>query len=89
MTWQPIETAPDSGPVLLYFGALKFRTGDGETAPPMGDPRDYIDRVVAGYCEDGDIFEANTGHSLFEEWRGTDLQPTHWMPLPPPPGADT
>jgi hypothetical protein len=85
MKWQPIETAPKDGPVLLYFANRKFHHPDG-TPASMGEVRGYVERTEVGFCENGEICESGTGHDVFEEWRGPENLPTHWMPLPEPPG---
>jgi hypothetical protein len=73
--WKPIHTAPRDGTLVLCWV---------EQRP--------------GYCEEtGDIPDDEGGHMLiyFEggEWRflygdedAIEYGPTHWMPLPPPPG---
>ena len=80
MEWQPIETAPKDGPVLLYFAAMQFQMIDGMRA--------HVERTAVGFCDDGDVCEQGTGHSLFEDWRDPEIRPTHWMPLPEPPQTE-
>lgn len=83
--WQPIETAPKDGAVLLYFGNRKWRKPSGEPAD-LGLHELLVDRVEAAVCEGGDIYEAFTGHSVFEDGRHPDNTPTLWAPLEPPAG---
>lgn len=69
MSWQPIETAPKDGTVVLIH--------DPDDAP-------YTGIVTIG------LFDG-------EKWNGCDhgyhmnagiiVAPTHWMPLPSPPGT--
>lgn len=55
--WQPIETAPDGGVVVLFCDARGNRWSE---------------------CSFGEHLHDVTA---------TGYPPTHWMPLPPPPGA--
>jgi Protein of unknown function (DUF551) len=58
--WQPIETAPRDGTMVLVF-----------RAPETG----YEKRVYGvDYTKGGEWWLSRT-----------QMQPTHWMPLPPPP----
>lgn len=70
--WQPIETAPDSEPILV-------------NAPGADRGRDSCEVVVV-VRTDGEIYYwtnggPNGGSDLFFKYG----LPTHWMPLPPPP----
>lgn len=58
MNWNPIETAPKDGSVLVYC--------------PDNNWKIY----VANRDSYGGWMQSNSG------W---DCNPTHWMPLPPPP----
>jgi hypothetical protein len=85
-TWKALsefEVIPD-GPVLLYFGARQWRTADGAAAQ-LDTVRDYVERAGAAFAEAGDIFEAGTAHSVWEDWRFPCNVPTHWMPMPAAP----
>lgn len=71
--WQPIETAPESEPILVF-------------APKAHRGHDSCEVVVL-YHVDGEIHwwtngGANAGSDLYFE---PDETPTHWMPLPDPP----
>ena len=78
--WQPISITPDAPTaVLLFFGDATWWQMD------MDPPRD--ERFDVG-AWDGEYWRENgTGHDLFEDWRGPEQLPTHWMPLPAPPAA--
>ena len=54
--WQPIETAPRDGKIILIYG------------------EDF--GVTEGRCDQG---------YWLVFWYHTDVNPTHWMPLPEPP----
>ena len=85
MEWQPIETAPKYNvPVLLYFGRRAWRDTNGMPVN-LDAVREIVERTEVAFCDDGDILECGTAHSVWEEWRGPENMPTHWMPLPPPP----
>lgn len=77
MNWQPIETAPKDGTVVLLFG-----TWAGEIAGV-----DDAKTVDIGYWRGGssdydgdDWWRLSTGDA-YSCW----MKPTHWMPLPEPP----
>ena len=75
MTWQPIETAPKDGTMVDLWGINHL------THNKRGE---RIVNASWGVCTDW------MGNEL-EDWRhgrGEDYQPTHWMPLPPPPTYD-
>jgi len=85
MTWQPIETAPDNTFMLVYEdGAIRalMRVNGSFIAPgfpaiishPWGD-------VIVG--EEVKRF-LPPGYRLALQ-DGCCENPTHWMPLPPPP----
>lgn len=64
--WQPIETAPKGGPLLLWVD-----TDDG------GEPMVLYRNADGDWLYDG---EPTYCASFY-------LNPTHWMPLPPPPAT--
>ena len=72
--WQPIETAPRDQ-ALILFGSQR--------------PHDMVfmagPSVFAGYWDIIDGAWCATGST----WAGPFYDPTHWMPLPPPPEALT
>jgi hypothetical protein len=71
MEWQPIESAPKDGSVILawrfYPIAIRWAEGDlwGWQAMPLG-------AMFEPFEENG--------------YLSGDPALTHWMPLPPPPG---
>ncbi len=69
--WQPIETAPKDGRVILLYGELSVSTGGAVT------PRKSSNEVYIGHWHT----RWQTGN--FAIWEN----PTHWMPLPEPPEA--
>jgi hypothetical protein len=80
--WQTIDTAPKTGRTLLlgYPNSLgKWRTVRGQW---------MSDEYIAQYWEEPDDVEAGWFETCVEAddppncWR---IEPTHWMPLPPPP----
>lgn len=71
MEWQPIETAPESEPILVWADNLHRGIPSAE--------------VVVVVCSEGEMTfwtngGPNAGDDLFFE-----TSPTHWMPLPAPP----
>ena len=71
--WQPIETAPEHDPILVWCPKIN-RGGDSA-------------EVVILYRDDGEMCfwtngGGNAGGDLY-----FDPLPTHWMPLPEPPTA--
>ncbi len=72
--WMPIESAPKEGPFIVFGGAW------------CGE----INGVEHGQC--GPWIVAPCGARF--DVMGTDaysawvIEPTHWMPLPPPPEID-
>lgn len=73
--WQPIETAPKDGEILVYNGE--------SVSPSMW----YESNEFRNFGEEGGWCSADydVGGSLYE---GVDVikpQPTHWMPLPDAP----
>ena len=79
--WMPIETAPKNGRTLLlgYFNSAgKWRTTRGQWMS-----QDYIDE----YAEDPDFMSPGWHETTVEDDDGKcwPIDPTDWMPLPPPP----
>lgn len=72
-TWQPIETAPRDGRLILVF--------DRRTGSPRAGCRRGRGSMVAWY----DLGSWQS-HELDSPWGGSYCPtPTHWMPLPEPP----
>ena len=72
MDWQPIDTAPEVGPFLVWGGTWR---GEGNGPEPLGVPC-----VVAPCGARYDVM----GTDAHAAWV---LNPTHWMPLPKAPDA--
>ena len=70
--WQPIETAPKDGETVI-LGAPDFVT----TGFYHDGSACYGHRGGAGFFDESDRFDLLTARNV---------HPTHWMPLPPPPG---
>jgi hypothetical protein len=85
MTWQPISTAPKDGTIVdLYC------VGERWTDCYWGFPH-HCCGEYEGHCdsdwhglEEGWVHSA-TNEVLTSIHEGDHLDPTHWMPLPPPP----
>lgn len=79
MDWQPIETAPKDGSVIV----LSWHEG-GEAQ------ESFI--MQWGHIQKNGLFPRNTGMWVSPDgsmtWNGSadDGGPTHWMPLPSPKG---
>ena len=73
MEWQPIETAPtDETPILVWGGTYETDLSE----PYKNDEIRLVSRSGAIWYE--------TGGCYYASWVSN---PTHWMPLPPPPTA--
>ena len=83
MEWQPIETAPNDGMIVVYCPPedAKFEFFEGEGTEMVDDPKPAF-VGCAQWCEDECEFAI---FSFF--WPGDLSQPTHWMPIPDPPEA--
>jgi hypothetical protein len=71
MTWQDISTAPKDGtPIVLY-------------SPDAAEPKIYI-----GCWADDEVFDDHPfAINWYDAWTGEeiDVEPTHWLALPPTP----
>lgn len=72
--WQPIETAPKDGRMILLYrptggGWMNTATGSWNDDRYAKNPRPYWESWLR----------------IGVDWR--TLPPTHWMPLPEPPAA--
>lgn len=82
MAWQPIETAPKGRIVLVHY---KNRLGNGRTMRARYYLEDTLDSdtTESGWADEGWYEESEA----YEYLMPLDGDPTHWMPLPPPPGS--
>lgn len=83
MTWQPIESAPKMRTVLLF--AVTDVAEDGTVRNWKMATGSYH----MGYEDERSKARGYTpwewgGHQL----KAYEVQPTHWMPLPPPPETE-
>lgn len=73
--WQDIETAPKDGTPFLAYHSFTFHDGTP----------DQIMDVTAWEVRGGFWFN-RTATNYYQRCAENAL-PTHWMPLPPPPGS--
>lgn len=78
--WQPIETAPKDGTVLILWNGATLGTGSWEAYA-----RDELGNAIGINTEDQpDCIDR-------WEWTGegfeTSPAPTHWQPMPEPPDS--
>jgi hypothetical protein len=93
--WQPIETAPIDGTrVLLFSYASTWGGGDDLTQPIIRCGKAELYTLTRDVPIEGtDFFKKEEYESVCwvnDETHLTDdrvRDPTHWMPLPPPPTA--
>ncbi len=80
-TWQPIETAPKDGTDVMLSNGKSVSVGSWlHQEPVIRERRDLDGRYI-----DQDEFDGFEG---WVDWGGgMQPAPTHWMPLPPPPGG--
>jgi hypothetical protein len=71
--WQPIETAPKDGEWLICW--------DGKKVQPLTWISDTYSTDYTGWA----YGLADWGGTLYEGYNEVEREPTHWMPLPPPP----
>lgn len=78
--WQPIETAPKDGtPCIVFMPGAQHRAGFSF--------EDRIGEAAFGAYKEGQWAWANDSCSCC--WGSCFGEPTHWMPLPPPPTNPT
>lgn len=72
--WQDIETAPKDVWIITW---------NGEEVQPMRWGKDHAS-PYDGWCFADHVW----GGVLYEGVNEVDIEPTHWMPLPPPPNKE-
>jgi hypothetical protein len=77
--WQPIETAPKDGTlIMIWWLPLRY---DGSLLHPEKE-------LAAGHIMDGIRYDADLQTWMrggtYADYRN-NIKPTHWMPLPAPP----
>ena len=73
MEWQSIETAPKDAEVLVHSPRFGVRRGRWNTDEYAKKPRPYW---------------TSDAERIWGVREVRDDQPTHWMPLPPPPKVE-
>lgn len=94
MRWQTIDTAPKGRTVLIHY---KNSLGNGRTVKARYVERFTVedDSGLGEYCEDKDEYYLLEGwYEQVDNWDDfaeifIHCKPTHWMPLPAPPGDTT
>lgn len=79
--WRPIETAPKRA----CMGVVAFFDPSHDAISAIGKGRD--ERYELAWFDGKDWRQSGTAH-LYDE-RDPEHQPTHWLPLPPAPGAES
>lgn len=75
MTWQPIDTAPKDGTIVLVYGLWAGEIGGKDKTPG---------RYIANWVPSSDYQGYHwlvDGTDAYAAW----VKATHWMPLPEPP----
>ena len=86
MKWQPIETAPmDGTPVLVFGDDLNY------PCEAYWEPRSCTMNILVGWYSHESMRQGWLCHDGSPDAYGsmdpTQINPTHWMPLPEPPTA--
>jgi hypothetical protein len=84
--WQPIETAPKDGAMILLARNQRVTLGHWEpehwptASEHHASTGEYLGQFETGQCDEA-YWASEDGGFTEEE------PPSHWMPLPTPPGA--
>lgn len=79
--WQPIETAPRDGTLIL--GCIKPPVKDGFSGGWVHEFEQWLAPLTIAFRG----FHPNSpGRATWRCKDGKPMEPTHWMPLPEPPG---
>ena len=73
--WRPIESAPKDGRPILVF------------APDATEPRVFL-LMWTEWVNAEDASDIDGNWKDLADDQEFDASPTHWMPLPSPPGTD-
>lgn len=77
--WQPIETAPKDGTWIMVAGTVW--AGEVGGVARNANPEVSIANYTSGKSDYPGDWWNEAGGDYYATW----CQPTHWMPLPPPP----
>lgn len=83
--WKPIETAPKDGTEIIGIYVMKYSFGERPTVYGPWTVAYKLGQWVASW--DGSFVLESEGY-WGAECKTPDIEPTHWMPLPPPPEAE-
>ena len=79
MEWQPIETAPKDGTLIILWNSTKGLNRAYFGSWRVDSSEEHLeDSSLANWFDDS-YDDFSLGYSSLP------LNPTHWMPLPPPP----
>lgn len=83
--WEPIESAPKDGRIILVF--YKNELGNGRIVRASWFCDDDIEQWENPDQSEPDWYERSEVYEELEDGMVSPVMghPTHWMPLPPPP----
>lgn len=90
INWQPIDTAPRDGTWILLCGGETSEDDYLSVGVPISRP--VVGRFI--WDEDFNGIYPDKFYDTWDicywdgEWRTQYENPTHWMPLPPPPKGE-